>query len=150
MTFLPDLALIFQPGLLAHPIHKKPKEHALSQEVLEFLIAQQDWFMLDIPPPPLPLPQSKTSSANPVTRWEDNVVVLPSSNDNGSQVGDGWKLVQKPEKTLKVPRRRTSMDSISSQVLGKSLRRRPKSAGAIYDHFTDTLVGNNVFVAKNF
>ena len=28
-----------------------PQEHALSQSVLEFLIAKQDWFMLDIAPP---------------------------------------------------------------------------------------------------
>jgi hypothetical protein len=28
-----------------------PEEHKLSQAVLEFLIAQQDWFMLDVPPP---------------------------------------------------------------------------------------------------
>ena len=30
----------------------QPQEHRLSQEVLEFLIAHQDWFMLDITPPP--------------------------------------------------------------------------------------------------
>lgn len=31
-----------------------PKEHALGQKVLEFLIAHQDWFMLDIIPPAPP------------------------------------------------------------------------------------------------
>lgn len=45
--------MIFRPGLLSHPAHEmSPKEHRLSQEVLEFLIAHQDWFMLDVPPPP--------------------------------------------------------------------------------------------------
>ncbi|KAG8772987.1 hypothetical protein FRC15_002343 [Serendipita sp. 397] len=29
-----------------------PEHHKLSQEVLEFMIEHQDWFMLDIPPPP--------------------------------------------------------------------------------------------------
>lgn len=29
-----------------------PEHHKLSQDVLEFLIENQDWFMLDIPPPP--------------------------------------------------------------------------------------------------
>lgn len=29
-----------------------PEHHKLSQEVVEFLIEHQDWFMLDIPPPP--------------------------------------------------------------------------------------------------
>jgi len=48
-----DLAVIFRPGIISHPQHEMlPKEHALSQRVLEFLIAQQDWFMLDISPPP--------------------------------------------------------------------------------------------------
>ncbi|KAA1476230.1 Rho GTPase activation protein [Dentipellis sp. KUC8613] len=48
-----NLAVIFRPGIMSHPDHElSPKEHQLSQEVLEFLIAHQDWFMLDIPPPP--------------------------------------------------------------------------------------------------
>ncbi|KAJ2922555.1 hypothetical protein H1R20_g14545, partial [Candolleomyces eurysporus] len=48
-----NLAVIFRPGLISHPQHEmSPQEHALSQKVLEFLIAHQDWFMLDIPPPP--------------------------------------------------------------------------------------------------
>ena len=47
-----DLAVIFRPGLISHPSHEQsPREHDLSQRVLEFLIAQQDWFMLDISPP---------------------------------------------------------------------------------------------------
>lgn len=41
-----------------------PKEHALSQSVLEFLIAQQDWFMLDIAPPP---------EGSPATSWDRGV-----------------------------------------------------------------------------
>jgi len=53
ISFSPDLAVIFRPGLISHPQHEmSPPEHALSQRVLEFLIAQQDWFMLDIAPPP--------------------------------------------------------------------------------------------------
>ena len=47
-----DLAVIFRPAVLSHPDHEMlPQEHRLSQEVLEFLIAHQDWFMLDITPP---------------------------------------------------------------------------------------------------
>ena len=41
-----------------------PKEHALSQSVLEFLIAKQDWFMLDIAPPP---------EGSPGTIWDPRV-----------------------------------------------------------------------------
>lgn len=47
-----DLAVIFRPALLSHPSHElSPPEHQLSQDVLEFLIEHQDWFMLDIAPP---------------------------------------------------------------------------------------------------
>ncbi len=51
MSFLPlpDLAMIFQPGILAHPHHQlAPYEHALSQRVLEFLIEHQDHFLLEM------------------------------------------------------------------------------------------------------
>ena len=41
-----------------------PQEHALSQSVLEFLIAKQDWFMLDIAPPP---------EGSPGTIWDPRV-----------------------------------------------------------------------------
>ncbi|CAG8714259.1 7753_t:CDS:2, partial [Acaulospora colombiana] len=48
-----NLAVIFRPAVLNHPGHEmSPEHHKLSQEVLEFLIEHQDWFMLDIPPPP--------------------------------------------------------------------------------------------------
>ncbi|KAF4596219.1 hypothetical protein EYR38_007594 [Pleurotus pulmonarius] len=48
-----NLAVIFRPGIISHPTHEMlPNEHHLSQKVLEFLIEHQDWFMLDIPPPP--------------------------------------------------------------------------------------------------
>jgi hypothetical protein len=42
--------VIFRPGIMSHPTHElEPGEHQLSQDVLEFLIAHQDWFMLDVP-----------------------------------------------------------------------------------------------------
>ncbi|KAF8959139.1 Rho GTPase activation protein, partial [Flammula alnicola] len=47
-----NLAVIFRPCLLSHPQHEMSlHEHALSQGVLEFLIAQLDWFMGDTVPP---------------------------------------------------------------------------------------------------
>ncbi|KAJ4477394.1 Rho GTPase activation protein [Lentinula aciculospora] len=83
-----NLAVIFRPGLMSHPDHEmSPREHALSQKVLEFLIAQQDWFMLDIPPPPTNEAGSPTSLVS-----EEDVTVFPSS-DEEQQVGGGWKLV---------------------------------------------------------
>lgn len=48
-----NLAVIFRPAVLNHPDYEmSPEHHKQSQEVLEFLIENQDWFMLDIPPPP--------------------------------------------------------------------------------------------------
>jgi len=91
-----NLAVIFRPAILSHPDHELlPKEHQLSQNVLEFLIAHQDWFMLDIPPPPEP-----NSS---IAQRQDDVEVMPSSDE---EVGGGWKLVNRSD-SLRITRRRT-------------------------------------------
>ena len=43
----PNLSAIFQPGLLSHPTHDmSPKEYRLSQDVLIFLIENQDHFLV--------------------------------------------------------------------------------------------------------
>ncbi|KAF9260089.1 Rho GTPase activation protein [Marasmius fiardii PR-910] len=92
-----NLAVIFRPGLISHPDHEmSPGEHALSQRVLEFLIAQQDWFMLDIPPPP------KDEFGQPPVEADD-ATVFPSSDEEQS-TGGGWKLVGK------VSRRKTTVE----------------------------------------
>ncbi|KAF5359605.1 hypothetical protein D9756_003102 [Leucocoprinus leucothites] len=63
-----NLAVIFRPGILSHPSHEMlPAEHALSQQVLEFLIANQDWFMLDTPAPNPSLVSPPLSNSNPTT-----------------------------------------------------------------------------------
>ncbi|KAJ7261759.1 Rho GTPase activation protein [Mycena haematopus] len=75
-----NLAVIFRPGLISHPAHEmSPPEHDLSQRVLEFLIAQQDWFMLDIPPPPQHEPGSPES-------WDNEVLA-------DDELGGAWSLV---------------------------------------------------------
>ena len=84
LTHFLDLAVIFRPGLISHPQHEmSPGEHALSQQVLEFLIAQQDWFMLDIPPPPTFKPELPSPGLN------DDVMVA----HNSEELSGGWKLV---------------------------------------------------------
>ncbi|GAB7343039.1 hypothetical protein MBLNU457_g1128t1 [Dothideomycetes sp. NU457] len=46
----PNLAAIFQPGLLSHPQHDMaPQEYRLSQDVLIFLIENQDSFLVGMP-----------------------------------------------------------------------------------------------------
>ncbi|KAH9949947.1 Rho GTPase activation protein [Amylocystis lapponica] len=99
-----NLAVIFRPALIAHPSHElSPQEHQLSQDVLEFLIAHQDWFILDIPAPPTRRPSDGTTlemSADPVD-------VIPSSDEE--QPG-GWKLVNKDAVPRRITRRRTTTE----------------------------------------
>jgi GTPase-activating protein SAC7 len=46
----PNLAAIFQPGILSHPTHDMaPQEYRLSQDVLIFLIENQDHFLIGMP-----------------------------------------------------------------------------------------------------
>ncbi|KZT29820.1 Rho GTPase activation protein [Neolentinus lepideus HHB14362 ss-1] len=113
-----NLAVIFRPGLINHPDHElSPKEHQLSQDVLEFLIAHQDWFILDIPPPP-----DSTSPGAPKSphSLDDDIGVVPSSDDDQSYVGGGWRLVGK-DRRLKVQRRRTTTER--TDLAGKSPER---------------------------
>ena len=43
----PKLAAIFQPGILSHPQHSlSPTEQQLSQDVLSFLVENQDSFLI--------------------------------------------------------------------------------------------------------
>ncbi|KAJ7650048.1 Rho GTPase activation protein [Roridomyces roridus] len=109
-----NLAVIFRPGLISHPAHEmSPPEHALSQQVLEFLIAQQDWFMLDIPPPPRHEPGSPD---------DEEVFVV---DDEHSPVGGSWNLVgNKPG----MARRKTTIDS--SGDLSPVNESSPDDAGA--------------------
>lgn len=94
-----DLAVIFRPAVLSHPDSEmQPKEHKLSQDVLEFLIAHQDWFMLDVTPPP-------TASAG-FTGSDEETDMVSTSDEEAN--GGGWKLVGKAEQ-LRIPRRRTSI-----------------------------------------
>ncbi|CAG8444730.1 8694_t:CDS:2 [Funneliformis caledonium] len=68
-----NLASIFQPGILSHPSHDMaPEQYKLSQEVLEFLIDYQNYFLMSLP----------SSTSNDVT--EEKTTTL---NNNGSQEG---------------------------------------------------------------
>jgi len=74
---------------MSHPSHELlPPEHRLSQEVLEFLIAKQDWFMLDTPPPPALSPTPSRSLTPPLTTTAN----VTMSDDEGP---DGWRLIDR-------------------------------------------------------
>ncbi|KAG6910846.1 hypothetical protein DXG01_007161 [Tephrocybe rancida] len=115
-----NLAVIFRPGLISHPHHEmSPNEFELSQNVLQFLIAHQDHFMLDIPPPPKGAVKSLKQSM-------EDVVAVPSSDEESSNIGPGgWKLVNKSRPPM--PRRRTTT---SKEDIGGSAEgpRSPMSA----------------------
>jgi len=89
-----NLAVIFRPGLISHPKHEmSPEQHQLSQQVLEFLIAQQDWFMLDIAPP--------TGGRERIEGEDEGG---PFSDDE-----EGWNLVDRGK--VRLERRRTTSAS---------------------------------------
>ncbi|KAI0070459.1 Rho GTPase activation protein [Panus rudis PR-1116 ss-1] len=111
-----NLAVIFRPALLSHPTHElEPSEHPLSQDVLEFLIAHQDWFMIDIPPAP-EQPNALTGGASE-TEAPD---VMPSSDDE--QTGS-WSLVSREQAGLdgsRIVRRRTTTERSVGGDSGKT------------------------------
>ncbi|KAI9439714.1 Rho GTPase activation protein [Lactarius indigo] len=87
-----NLAVIFRPGLMSHPEHElSPSEHQLSQDVLEFLIAHQDWFMLDTPTPAFPPAPSRSFTPPYDTGARTSV-----SDGEGP---DGWRIIQRHQRT---------------------------------------------------
>lgn len=76
-----------------HPDYElSPDQHKLSQHVVEFLIEHQDWFLLDIPPPPRN--DSIMMPAGTAMASEQEVYMVPSESDEDTPMG-GWKLVEK-------------------------------------------------------
>ncbi|PFH52936.1 hypothetical protein AMATHDRAFT_138818 [Amanita thiersii Skay4041] len=114
-----NLAKVFQPGLISHPSHElSPQEHLLSQKVLEFLIAQQDWFMLDIPPPNS---NENPSRAGTPTRTHD-IVMVSSRETEKEGVGGGWYHIEKTDANPpKMVRRRTTVERRSGEYLYRLL-----------------------------
>ncbi|KAI9815213.1 MAG: hypothetical protein M1826_002073 [Phylliscum demangeonii] len=105
-----NLSSIFQPGMLTHPTHElMPEEYRLSQEVVIFLIENQDHFLIGMhgtaadpetvrdvqsgattpaPAPPVPTPTSTPTSTTPAgtpTRAKDG---LARSSSHGSAGGE--------------------------------------------------------------
>lgn len=130
--------MIFRPGILSHPSHEMlPQEHALSQRVLEFLIAHQDWFMLDTPAPnpslvSPPLPSSAAPTASPPSAYDHarypnrGASPTPRLPEGGighahfrSEDDRGWrsagipmtdKDIQREQERIKMMRRRTTLE----------------------------------------
>ncbi|OCF75947.1 rho GTPase activator [Kwoniella mangroviensis CBS 8886] len=95
----PNLALIFQPGVLSHPLHQmRPKEHVLSQQVLEFLIEHQDHFLLGMELKPKKKRKEKAPSTvpqSPPLVKADSDMMLPSESDDEAPAG-GYYVIEGP------------------------------------------------------
>lgn len=80
-----NLAMIFQPGIIAHPSHAMaPQEHARSRQVLEFLIANQDHFTVGSElQAPAPTPSPRPPSPPPLPHAD----VVPSDSDDEAPAG---------------------------------------------------------------
>ena len=129
-----DLAVIFRPAVLNHPSHEmSPDHHRLSQEVVEFLIEHQDWFMLDIPPPPrqdeiLAAAENANSNSkqhsaskhrstpvNGKVEIPDDAYLGPMTSDDDKEGGVGWRMVGSLGGSGQVRRRRTFSDRGSAR-----------------------------------
>lgn len=106
-----DLAVIFRPALLSHPSHElSPTEHQLSQDVLEFLIEHQDWFMLDIAPPP-----------SGTTRGAPPPGIEPVNMDiNTDDIAGAW--TGEENGTRRVQRRRTTSERPGGESVSSASR----------------------------
>ncbi|KZP00384.1 Rho GTPase activation protein [Calocera viscosa TUFC12733] len=155
-----NLALIFRPGLISHPSHElSPEEHQLSLQVLEFLIAQQDYFMMDLSPPPIPptpsvdspqpqfpvppqpvLPPpvntsaaaaapSAQTGAAPSPGEESSDVYMVPSSSDSDPPSGGWKLISKGKKEKLVQRRQTTDSRRSKRAATQSDA--PRRGGAL-------------------
>nr|XP_031864086.1 uncharacterized protein CI109_000730 [Kwoniella shandongensis]KAA5531158.1 hypothetical protein CI109_000730 [Kwoniella shandongensis] len=106
----PNLALIFQPGVISHPLHTmRPREHVLSQQVLEFLIEHQDHFLLGmelkprskkrhdkVPSPGPTSPETPSVPTPPAPVKADADLMLPSDSDDEAPAG-GYYVIERQE-----------------------------------------------------
>jgi hypothetical protein len=116
--------VIFRPGLMSHPTHElSPTEHRLSQEVLEFLIAHQDWFMLDTPPPPAPPPMPSRSLTPPLSPGASVSV----SDDEGPE---GWRIIDRHPRAPGDPGKYGGTASTSGASAGAQGKQPPLSPTA--------------------
>ncbi|WVF72865.1 hypothetical protein IAT40_007683 [Kwoniella sp. CBS 6097] len=114
----PNLALIFQPGIISHPLHAMlPKEHVLSQQVLEFLIHHQDHFLLgmELKPKTRKRKEKAPKPKPPPLVKADSDMMIPSESDDEVPEG-GYYVFEGPVRPTS-PAQSTSPASPSSQML---------------------------------
>jgi hypothetical protein len=102
----PNLAAIFQPGLLSHPQHDMaPQEYRLSQDILIFLIENQDSFLIGMPGTAADhqtvkevqsgAPSPSKAPASPVTPSRSKTVVNRSSSNASNNAEGRWNNLRR-------------------------------------------------------
>lgn len=156
-----NLAAIFQPGLINHPEHDmSPGDYKLSQDVLVFLITNQDHFLLGmrgtiegegvenlIVPEVSPTPTSPRRSKTMISR-------SPSASSAGA---DDVRKYGNLRRNVSVTSRRSNAGGTviaSSGGLGRSNTLPSKRSPAVSpmasrDHTTDSLRGKGLTTEKN-
>ncbi|KAK1927239.1 Rho GTPase activator [Papiliotrema laurentii] len=133
-----NLALIFQPGVLSHPDHAmRPREHVLSQQVLEFLISHQDDLLFGLQPEAKHTGSGERerekqieSLGTPTRTKADPDLMIPSESDSDAPPG-GYYVIEsgpRPTTSRKIARRVLSPRSDS-----QGPPRSPQPASAVMD-----------------
>lgn len=102
----PNLAAIFQPGLLSHPQHDMaPQEYRLSQDVLIFLIENQDSFLIGMPGTAADhdtvkevqsgMPSPGKTPSSPSTPSRSKTVVGRSSSNASTDASGRWNNLRR-------------------------------------------------------
>lgn len=102
----PNLAAIFQPGLLSHPQHDMaPQEYRLSQDVLIFLIENQDSFLIGMPGTAADhetvkevqsgVPSPSKVPGSPITPSRSKTVVNRSSSNASTNAESRWNNLRR-------------------------------------------------------
>lgn len=156
-----NLAAIFQPGLINHPEHDmSPGDYKLSQDVLVFLITNQDHFLLGMRGTiegegmeTLTIPEVSPTPASP-RRSKTVISRSPSASSAGA---DDVRKYGNLRRNVSVTSRRSNAGSTviaSSGGLGRSNTLPSKRSPAVSpivlrDHTTGSLRGKGLTTEKN-
>ncbi|KAH8831440.1 Rho GTPase activation protein [Flagelloscypha sp. PMI_526] len=139
-----NLAVIFRPGIISHPNHEmSPQDHGLSQKALEFLIAEQDYFMLEtaVSPPSQvasssmsALPGSSTVRNSAKTEDGRNLVTPPPATDAKTQRHfPGWKSIARRRSVSPTSKNKTPLRTTTNIADQDTKAQRRKTVASIAD-----------------
>ncbi|CAG8584814.1 18335_t:CDS:10 [Dentiscutata erythropus] len=127
-----NLASIFQPGILSHPDHDMdPEQYKLSQEVVEFLIDYQNYFLMSLPNPDHDIPVIEPIRTRNIDPDTDTMSLMEPYDLNNVPITQlplrrsSLSLEPSSDNDISLPQRRPSYDSRilsrpGSTILGRS------------------------------